>query len=124
MQIEMAIELYMQNTLQGFICAITLARAANGVLEGIIGQNTSAVSAVNEVAGEIADEQGYTLKEVRNGALNLYANGFKHYDDGLIGVEFDPQQFAQIHIRRAVLDYYKVTCSVSTKMKTFCSEVG
>ena len=123
MQIEMAIDLYMQNTLHGFICAITLARAADGVLEDIIKKNPSVASAVNEVAGEIAGEQGYTLKEVRDDALNLYANGFKHYDDRLIGLEFNPQQFAQIHIRRAVLDYYKVTRSVTTKMKKFCSEM-
>lgn len=123
MQIEAAIDFFERHDLQGFICAITLAHAAEGILGGLLPEAEK--NALNALADGLlpkfvdVDEDPSIKKRAVINKLNLVPNSLKHFMPELVEDEFDPRMSALVSIARAVSNYSILHRGMTQKMDAF-----
>lgn len=117
MQLEMAMQHHESRTLEGYICASTLARAAVGILEGHPDNNGSSFSYLKSSVVAV-NETGLSDKFVGN-ALNHMSNGLKHFKGDFDREPFYPEEEARCLIYRGLLALYTLKIEHTETMKTW-----
>lgn len=122
LQLEEAIRQFSRDDLAGFICAITLAHAAQGILADLLTEKPLERLA-QEVLPNVRNILGAEFKSKGIiDALNSVPNGLKH--GGLEdGSEFDPRLQAFVSIMRAIDAYNELNDGVTPEMKSYCERI-
>lgn len=123
LQIDKAIELYSDATIQGYICAVTLAGAAEEIL-GKLCEDNGVQPVLNEVLYDLGQEfTDYSKQEIHDGILNLPRNSFKHLKLDICEIDVDPRMEALLLIQRATINYCKLTRQKTDAMHRFFERV-
>ncbi len=126
-QIDQAIDCYKEGTLQGYICATTLAGAGEEILGKLVSYQLNKSSALEENIISVLAKKGIDekhkdfskLKKEFIEMLNKSRNGYKHFKEDFCEEDFDPQIFAEMLINRAIINYDKIRNSITEKMDFF-----
>ena len=110
MQLEAAIDHFNSGQLTGFICATTLAGAA----EEIFGKLLNLINK-EHILGTIKKERDE--EEVKN--LNLVRNAYKHLSHEFCDKEFNPRTEALYLILRTIINFCRLNNVITDKMQKF-----
>lgn len=110
-QIHKAIDLYLEDNLQGYICSLSLSGSAEGLLGGYLGDNKASYA----LKKFVSEKTGLPEKEVID-ELNKPYNSLKHFKG--IG-EFKPVDHSIVMLMRAIQNYSLSFSSVTEKMYEF-----
>jgi len=126
-QIDKAIDSYLEGTLGGYICATTLAGAGEEILGKLLSYQLNEDAALNEIVISILEQHDIDknhkdfskLKKEFRDMLNEPRNAYKHFNEEFCEKNVDPQFFAEMLINRAIINYEKLQDSITKKMGVF-----
>jgi len=119
MQLDKAIDLYEEATIQGYVCAVTLAGAAEEILKKLCKDNgiqTSLDAVLDDLCKKFPE---FSKEDVRNYVLNLPRNALKHLKPEICENDFDPELYARMYIHRTIYNYCKLTNEKSDAIDRF-----
>lgn len=117
-QIDKAIELYLEETLEGYICAITLAGAGEeilGKLTTIQGRESAYQNLLNSLIDEFEDSDKKRIGEISN----FVRNSLKHFKEAFCEYDVDLELHARVMVMRAVANYITLRNLKTEKMTEF-----
>jgi hypothetical protein len=126
-QIDQAIDCYKEGTLQGYICATTLAGAGEEILGKLVSNQLNEPNALEDNVISVLAQNGIDkkhkdfekIKKEFIDVLNAPRNGYKHFKEDFCEKDFDPQLFAEMLINRAIINYGKIRNAITEKMDFF-----
>lgn len=130
--IENAIDFFLSDSLEGYICALTLAGAAENVLGKYLSEVMKTPNALEEnitnllLKHGINEEHESFLKYKKEfiEILNHPRDMFKHFNVRHYNKEFDLHLFAKMMIDRSIFNYVKVTSKSTNKIQQYIEFVN
>ena len=117
-QLEKSISLFI--TENDFICAITLAGAADGILSSLVKKRGMKTAFHDQKEALKRYNHGLTDKQINDLHLNLVRNAFKHatMDEGE-NKEYALETESILYITRAIDNYIRLDLPITHRIKEF-----
>ena len=123
-QIDKAVDCFTENTLKGYICATTLAGAAEEVLGKLLNYQRNIKSILEETVIQILANHQITeehddfkrLKKNFITILNHPRDAYKHFNVGHCEKDFDPYLYAEMMLNRAIINYSNLRNKITPKI--------
>lgn len=109
-QTDKAIELYLTDTIEGYICSITLAGAAEEIAGKLIERDNRRSAyqfLIQNLSNKFTEYNEATIRQTSN----FIRNGLKHFTEELCEDEIELELHARVMIMRAVANY----CTLNNK---------
>jgi len=121
-QIDTAIELYF---LKNYICAITLAGAAEELLGKLLIHQSGGQSALKNLTLKLQCQfPNLTSKEINDNYLNFIRNRLKHFNEDICEQDINIKTDSIQLICRAAANYCKLTKAITPRIQEFNSHLS
>lgn len=117
-QIIKAIECYKEDNSSGYVCAVSLSSAAEGIISDLQKRDSVSDTAYYRMKKELALKFNVDEKEVYK-HLDLTRLAMKHYKPEFCEKEINIQIQSNIMIHRAIFAYAEYTNKITKKLKDF-----
>lgn len=107
-QISRAIECYMRQNLGDYVCATTLAGAADEILGTLCKEEGYRHALDNLLDFYKTQFPEFREKDLRQYVFNVARDSYKHANPDLCDIKFDPQLQAWMMISRAIYNFCKL----------------
>lgn len=124
-QLEKAIQIYLNaKDIGDYICATTLAGAAEEILGKLLPHNLKATEIIKKEIAQLKPHipQSFIEKHDMNRARNAYKHPVDFDKLGLQSITLKPKKEAEIMIRRGICNYISLTESIPQSFSDFVEQ--